>query len=126
MTAVSPRPGHHGAAHHDPALTARARAVTRSTSPHPGDWGRALSLALEHLAAEVAFRDGVPVDGVLEGRDLLVQATPTDHGVDLAVELAADREGHLDDGGCDDPAAAAERRLRDSIGYGPGLDPHAP
>lgn len=120
MTAVPPV-----SPHHDDALTNRARAVTRSTSVHPGDWGRAVSLALEYLAVQVAFRDGVPEAGVLEGRDVLLQATPSEHGVEIVVELAADVEGHLDDGGCDDRPAAAERRLRDSVGYAPGLGPHA-
>ncbi|MBF4578423.1 hypothetical protein [Frigoribacterium sp. VKM Ac-2530] len=112
-------------AHHDDPLTARTRAVTRSTGQHPGDWGRAVSLALEYLATQVAFRDGVPEDHVLEGRDVLLQAVPSDHGVEIVVELAADRVGHLDDGGCDDRSAAAERRLRDSVGYAPGRDPRA-
>ncbi len=110
-------------AHHDDPLTARTRAVTRSTGRHPGDWGRAVALALEYLATQVAFRDGVPEDHVLEGRDVLLQARPTDHGIEIVVELAADRIGHLDDGGCDDRGAAAERRLRDSVGFGPGDDP---
>jgi hypothetical protein len=112
-------------AHDDDLLTARTRAVTRSTGAHPGDWGRAVSLALEYLATQVAFRDGVPEEHVLEGRDVLLQARPSDHGVEIVVELAADRVGHLDDGGCDDREAAAERRLRDSVGYAPGLDPRA-
>lgn len=109
--------------HHDDPLTNRTRAVVRSTGTHPGDWGRAVALALEYLATQVAFRDGVPERHVLEGRDILMQALPNGHGTEIVVELGADRVGHLDDGGCDDPAAAAERRLRDSVGYEPGRDP---
>lgn len=29
---------------------ARCRSVTRSSSAHPADWGRAIALALEYLA----------------------------------------------------------------------------
>jgi hypothetical protein len=112
-------------AHHDDPLTNRTRAVTRSTGTHPGDWGRALALALEYLATQVAFRDSVPEEHVLEGRDVLLQAWPSDHGIEIVVELAADRVSHLDDGGCDDREAAAENRLRDSVGYTPGADPRA-
>lgn len=113
------------AAHHDDLLSARTRAVTRSTGQHPGDWGRAVSLALEYLATQVAFRDSVPLEHVLEGRDVLLQAWPSDHGTEIVVELAADRVAHLDDGGCDDREAAAENRLRDSVGYARGADPRA-
>ncbi|OII26064.1 hypothetical protein [Frigoribacterium sp. MCBA15_019] len=108
---------------HEEELTNRTRAVTRSTGTHPGDWGRAVAHALEYLATQVAFRDSVPEEHVLEGRTVLLQAWPDEHGIKILVELASDRESHLDDGGSDDPAAAAERRLRDSVGYGPGQDP---
>jgi hypothetical protein len=112
-------------AHREDPITDRTRAVARSTGSRPADWGRAVALALDHLAAQVAFRDDVPEPHVLEGRGVLLHALPGEHGVEIVVELAADRTAHVDVVGRDDRAAEADRRLRDSVGYAPGTAPRS-
>jgi hypothetical protein len=70
------------------AEDARPRSVTRSSSEHPGDWGRALALALEYLAVQVAYRERIPEPGILVGRDVLIRFEASGEGVVIVAELA--------------------------------------
>jgi hypothetical protein len=46
------------------------RAVESSSSRHPQDWGRAMSVVLTRLAEKMALEGGETLDEVLVGRDI--------------------------------------------------------
>jgi hypothetical protein len=45
-------------------------AVESSSSRHPRDWGRAMSVVMTHLAETIAREDGGTTDEVLMNRDI--------------------------------------------------------
>jgi hypothetical protein len=116
------RPAH--SVHDDPLGDQWPHVVVRSTSTHPGDWGRAIALALERLGAQVARSDGVAEAHVLTGRAVLLEAIHDEDGVQIVVELAAGWHGSLDnterDGGSRDDAAEESSPV---LRAGAGLHP---
>lgn len=62
-------------------------AVTRSASPHPGDWGSAVSLALEYLAVQVAFTERQPEPGILIGRSVCLRFEANGDGTVISAGL---------------------------------------
>jgi hypothetical protein len=66
---------------------ARCRSITRSASAHPADWGRAIALALEYLAVQVAFTVRKPELGILVGRDVRLRFEPNGDGVVIEASL---------------------------------------
>ncbi|AMM22688.1 hypothetical protein AX769_21425 (plasmid) [Frondihabitans sp. PAMC 28766] len=95
--------------------------MTRSSSAHPADWGRAIALALEYLAVQVAYTVREPESGVLVGRDIRLHFDALDDGVEITAELDAPR---LDSRPGPD-SHESERDLRISVGYGYGESPNA-
>jgi hypothetical protein len=72
-------------------------AVTRSESAHPGDWGRAISLALEYLAVQVAFTERKPEPGILIGHAVRLRFEANGGGAVIRAELDSDPAPDLDE-----------------------------
>ena len=68
----------------------RCKVLTRSSSVHPADWGRAISLALGNLAVQVAFTLGEPEPGILVGRLVRLRIDANGDGVVIEVALLGD------------------------------------
>lgn len=89
MTALAPHtaPGSFAQA---PAVTPTiCRAATKSPSVRPGDRGHAVSVALEHLAVQVAFPADKPEPGILIGRDVRLNIEA--HGDGVVIRTSPDR-----------------------------------
>lgn len=94
-------------------------AVTRSESAHPGDWGRAISLALEYLAVQVAFTERKPEPGILIGRAVRLRFEANGAGAVISADLGLDSAP-----GSRPTVDEDERALRTAIGYGADDNPN--
>jgi hypothetical protein len=119
------------------ALSARSadaasdcRALTRSSSQHPGDWGRGIARTLEHLAGDVAGTVGEPELGILIGHDVRLQFDADGDGVVIAASLdqpvsgASHAEQHrraVEDAAHDELSA----RVSDALARCAGIDTSA-
>jgi hypothetical protein len=62
-----------------------------STSRHPQDWGRALSMVLARLAEQLAEDEGGKIDEVLVDRDVRVRIAPEADGIRITATCANPR-----------------------------------
>lgn len=60
-------------------------ATAVASSPHPGDWGRALACAISQLAKNCEIETADKNREQLLGRELKLVITPNDKGVQITV-----------------------------------------